>query len=161
MNEKMNTLTEPISEISDYATPIEKTDKLLSSVFNTEPMQVSVIDEKGAVIPPAGDEDAVDADHDHIRSNMYSLIQQGNDALQYAIEIAKTSESPRAFEVVGTLIKNLSDMNLQLLDSHEKKQKLKGKKEEQQPQKIVNNSVVFTGTTAEINKMLDQMKKEQ
>ena len=135
---------------------------LLSSVFNTEPMQqVSVIDERGAVIPPAGDEDTVDADHDHIRSNMYSLIQQGNDALQYAIEIAKTSESPRAFEVVGTLIKNLSDMNLQLLDSHEKKQKLKGKKEEQQPQKIVNNSVVFTGTTAEINKMLDQMKKEQ
>lgn len=154
-------MTEPTSEISDYATPIEKTDKLLSSVFDTEPMQVSVIDEKGAVIPLNDSQDAVETDHDHIRSNMYSLIQQGNDALQYAIEIAKTSESPRAFEVVGTLIKNLSDMNLQLLDSHEKKQKLKGKKEESQPQKIVNNSVVFTGTTAEINKMLEQMKKEQ
>lgn len=150
-------------EIKDFQTPIEKTDHLLGSVFNTEPMSVTVIDEKGVVpVESQTDTENVDADHVHVRANMYSLLQQGNDALQYALELAKSSDSPRAFEVVGTLMKNLSDMNLQLLDTHEKKQKLKAKKEETtNPQKVVNNSVIFTGTTHEINKMLEQMKREQ
>lgn len=149
-------------EVKDFQTPIEKTDHLLGSVFNTEPMSVTVIDERGVVPVEAESEtENIDADHVHVRANMYSLLQQGNDALQYALELAKSSDSPRAFEVVGTLMKNLSDMNLQLLDTHEKKQKLKGKKEEASPQKIVNNSVVFTGTTDEINKMIEKMRKEQ
>lgn len=159
----MDTMLERNTENLEFKTPIEKTDHLLSSVFKTEQMDLSVIDVKGDVVVPDTHEDnEVDVDHKHIRSNMYNLLQQGNDALQYALELAKTSESPRAFEVVGTLMKNLSDMNLQLLDTHDKKQKLKTKKEEAStPQKIVNNSVVFNGTTAEINKMLEQMKKEQ
>jgi hypothetical protein len=93
---------------------------------------------------------------------MYSLLQQGQDALQYALELAKGSDSPRAFEVVGTLMKNLSDMNLQLLDTHEKKQKISGKKtEEPGPQKVVNNSIVFQGSTKDLYNMLQNMKKEQ
>jgi hypothetical protein len=89
-------------------------------------------------------------------------MQQGQDALHYALELAKQSDSPRAFEVVGSLMKNLSDMNLQLLDTHEKKAKLSSKKEETPgPQKVVNNSIVFQGSTTELNKMLENMRKEQ
>lgn len=144
------------------ATPLEKIDNSLSEVFETQKMDLSVIDTNNEIIlEDEGDDKNVETDADHVRANMYSLLQQGNDALQYALELAKQSDSPRAFEVVGTLMKNLSDMNMQLLDSHEKKQKLRGKKEEVQPQKIVNNSIVFNGKTADLNKMLDQMKKEQ
>lgn len=156
-NKNMNTLTPQTSETQEFDTPLEKIDNSLSEVFNTNPMDVTVIDEQGVVAP---DED-IDVDYSHVRSNMYSIIQQGNSALQYALELAKSSDSPRAFEVVGTLMKNLSDINIQLLDSHEKKLKIKKPKEQEQPQKVVNNSIVFTGTTNEINKMLEQMKKEQ
>ena len=154
---------EQIIEIDSPATPQEKVDKNLSTIFGVPPMEVSVIDDQGVVPPQEGsDNELIQADTNHVRSNMYSLLQQGQDALQYALELAKQSDSPRAFEVVGTLMKNLSDMNLQLLDTHEKKQKLSGKKtEEQGPQKVVNNSIVFQGSTKDLYNMLQNMKKEQ
>jgi len=134
-------------------------------VFGTERMEVSVVDNSGGVVVPQEETDdaEVDTDSNFVRSNMYGLLQQGNDALQYALELAKQSDSPRAFEVVATMMKNLADMNMQMLDAHDKKQKLKGvrKKEEQTgPQKVVNNSIVFQGSTAELNKMLDNMRRE-
>ena len=160
---KMKEKTEQIIETESPATPLEKIDRNLSSVFGAKPMEMTIIDDAG-VVPPAGetDKELIDSDANHVRSNMYSLLQQGQDALIYAIELAKQSDSPRAFEVVGTLMKNLSDMNLQLLDTHEKKQKLAGKKtDDAQPQKIVNNSIVFQGSTKELHQMIQNMKKEQ
>lgn len=127
-------------------------------------MDVTVVDDQG-VVPPAADteKELVDADANHVRSNMYSLLQQGQEALIYALELAKQSDSPRAFEVVGTLMKNLSDMNLQLLDTHEKRQKLSAPKKEEAggPQKVVNNSIVFQGSTKDLYQMLQTMKKDQ
>ena len=60
-------------------------------------------------------------------------------------------------------MKQLADMNMQMLDAHEKKAKLKAptKKDETTPQKVVNNSIVFSGSTADLNRMLNDMKKEQ
>lgn len=153
-----------IIETDSPATPLEKVDRNLSNIFGAERMEVALVDDQG-VVPPAADTDKelVNADANHVRSNMYSLLQQGQEALIYALELAKQSDSPRAFEVVGTLMKNLSDMNLQLLDTHEKKQKLTGKKTEeaQNPQKVVNNSIVFQGSTKELHQMIQAMKKEQ
>ena len=156
----MDKKTEQILEIESPATPLEKIDQNLSSLFGTAPMEMTVIDDKGAMVDIQ--DGSVDADANHVRSNMYSLLQQGQEALLYALELAKQSDSPRAFEVVGTLMKNLSDMNMQLLDAHEKKQKIKQpKKEESGPQKVVNNSIVFQGSTADLNRMLNDMRKEQ
>jgi hypothetical protein len=157
-------MTEQITETDSPATPLEKIDKNLSSIFGTEPMDVvpstSMVP---AIVPEAeSDKEEIEADAAFVRSNMYSLMQQGQDALHYALELAKQSDSPRAFEVVGSLMKNLSDMNLQLLDTHEKKAKLNSKKEETPgPQKVVNNSIVFQGSTTELNKMLEDMRKAQ
>lgn len=149
-----------VTEFDSPSTPMEKIDQNLSNLFGTKPMEMTVIDSAGAVISESND--ALDTDADHVRSNMYALLQQGNDALQYALELAKQSDSPRAFEVVGTLMKNLSDMNMQLLDAHDKKQKIKKPaKDEPGPQKVVNNSIVFQGSTADLNRMLNDMRKEQ
>lgn len=151
-----------VNQQQSPTTPLEKVDRNLSTIFGTEPMEVTVIDDKG-VVPPEVDtpEEQVDQDADYVRGNMYSLMQQGQDALRYALDLAKQSDSPRAFEVVGTLMKNLSDMNMQMMDMHDKKQKLKGKPEKQEgPSKVVNNSIVFQGSTADLNRMLSDMKKE-
>lgn len=153
-----------IIETDSPATPLEKVDRNLSNIFGAERMDVTVVDDQG-VVPPAADteKELVDADANHVRSNMYSLLQQGQEALIYALELAKQSDSPRAFEVVGTLMKNLSDMNLQLLDTHEKRQKLSAPKKEEAggPQKVVNNSIVFQGSTKDLYQMLQTMKKDQ
>lgn len=105
-------------------------------------------------------EQSVEADYNHTRSNLYKLLQSGEDALQHALEIAKSSEHPRAFEVVGNLVKQLADVNHQLLDLSEKKQKLlqSSKQKEDAPTNVTNNAI-FVGSTHELNKMLSNMTK--
>lgn len=135
-------------------------DGILSDVFSTTPMEI--IDTDGKVIPqPQEGLSQSDADADNARSNIYGLIDQGSNALDYAIELAKSSDSPRAFEVVGTLLKTIADMNSQLLDIHSKKQALNKKQEVQTdgPQKVVNNSIVFQGSTTDLQRMLKDMRK--
>jgi hypothetical protein len=166
LNEKIMKLqTEQIVESESPSTPLEKLDKNLSSIFGTELMDVVPSTSNVPAIVPEADthSEEITADAAYVRSNMYSLMQQGQDALQYAIDLAKQSDSPRAFEVVGSLMKNLSDINMQLLDSHEKKSKLIAPKKDEPagPQKVVNNSIVFQGSTADLNRMLNDMKKEQ
>ena len=149
------------------STSLEKVDRNLSSIFDTAPMDTTLLDANNRVVAQLPEADVaerqkIDTDADFARNNIYTLVQQGQDALQYAIDLAKQSDSPRAFEVVGSLLKNLTDMNMQLLDSHEKKAKINAarKQPDATPEKVVNNSIVFNGTTAQLNDMLKTMKRE-
>lgn len=101
--------------------------------------------------------DAVEDDAEYARQNIRSLIDKGNDAATHIVEIAKQSEHPRAFEVAATMLKNLADMNKDLLEIQKRKQDL-------QP-KITNNTqnltidkAVFVGSTAELLKQLKENK---
>lgn len=157
-------------------TPLTKVDNSLSEVFNTAPMVVQTDTKDIVIVPEVADtapepvDKNIEVDAGAARSNLYGLLQQGQDALQYAIELAKQSDKPSAFEAVSNMIKTLTETNLQLLDVIEKKQKLmrpggaNGKitKEEQQgvAQNVTNNSV-FVGSTAELAKMLADMKGDK
>jgi hypothetical protein len=160
----MNDETQKIVDLDSPATPLEKIDRSLSDVFGTTPIEVEAR-EVSPLVNQAEEQpnEQVVTDHNFARSNMYSLMQQGQDALLYAIDLAKQTESPRGFEVVATMMKNLADMNSQLLDLHEKKSRIVKPVVDKpaEAQKTVNNTVVFTGTTAEINKILNDMRKDQ
>ena len=76
----------------------------------------------------------------------------------HALDVAKASENPRAFEVVGGLMKQLADINHQLLDLSEKRQKMSApKKNDPAGNQITNNNAFFVGSTTELNKMLNNM----
>ena len=66
--------------------------------------------------------DVVDDDAEFARQNIRDLIVKGNDAASHIVEIAKQSEHPRAFEVAAGMLKNLSDMNKDLLEIQKRKQ---------------------------------------
>jgi hypothetical protein len=134
----------------------------LDKVFNTEPIKTEIITQSGEVIVPKTNttDEAVEYDYDKTRSNLHSLLSQGQEALMHALEVAKQSEHPRAFEVVGNLVKQLADVNHQLLDLTEKKQKLQKKEDKQERPQTVNNNAYFVGSTAELNKMLQNLKGE-
>lgn len=131
----------------------------LNDTFNLRPLDTEIITRDGEVIVPKAEstDAAVDYDYDRTRSNLHNLLNQGQEALMHALEVAKQSEHPRAFEVVGNLVKQLADVNHQLLDLTEKKQKLQSKKEKESPQSITNNAI-FVGSTTELNKMLNDMR---
>lgn len=104
-----------------------------------------------------------DIDYEASRSNLHNLLMQGQTALQHALDVAQQSEHPRAFEVVGTLIKQLADVNEQLLSLSERRVKLKNstpQKQEDSKQQAnsITNNAIFVGSTAELSKVLKDMK---
>lgn len=135
-------------------------DDKLSKVFDVEPIENSkteIITARGEVINE--NSTAIDYDYDATRTNLHSILQQGQDALNHALAVAKQSEHPRAFEVVGGLMKHLSDINHQLLDLHKKKQVLDRPKEEESKERNVTNNSIFVGSTTDLSKMLDDLRK--
>ena len=134
-----------------------KIDDTLSEVFNTIPQQkeLEVIDNTtGEVIKTS--EGKIETDYETTRANLRELLITGQNALYHALEVAKQSEHPRAFEVVGNLMKQLADVNQQLLDIHLQKQKLDAPKKG--TDKVTNNAI-FVGSTAELNKLINKMNK--
>lgn len=136
------------------------TDDKLSEVFNVEPMdKTEVIKADGTVLPPKSkkQEENIDFDYNRTRDNLHGLLVNGQDALVNALEIAKQSEHPRAFEVVGNLIKQLADVNEQLLNLHERKQKLDNPGGKEDKKGVTNNNAIFVGSTSELNKLLNDL----
>jgi len=148
----------------------ENMNDALSEIFGVEVEPATFEDKRGAltIIPEVetSDDDLETMDHDHqnARKNLSHLIQQGHEALEYALLIAKESESPRAFEVVAGLIKSISDVNTQLLDTHRTKQQMKINELKKNGDKSISNTTtnncLFVGSTAELSKMISNMKRE-
>lgn len=138
-----------------------KPNQTLNDVFDIKTTSVEVIDHNGEVIIPEAKstDEAVDYDYDKTRNNLHSLLSQGQEALHHALEVAKSSEHPRAFEVVGNLVKQLADVNHQLLDLTEKKQKMKKADPAPQQASVTNNNAFFVGSTHELKKMIQDMSK--
>ena len=140
-----------------------KADDNLSKIFDVEPLKPGEVASVGQEIVPTSNkvEENVDYDYDSARNNLHKLLNQGQDALYHALEIAKQSEHPRAFEVVGNLMKQLADTNEQLLALSERKQKLDApRQQEGQPKgQVTNNNAIFVGSTSELSKLINDMKK--
>ncbi|NBP55028.1 terminase [bacterium] len=140
-------------------------DDKLSEVFNSEKIKVSETAEPFTnleVISPkevANDkENTIANDFNTSRANLHNLLIKGEEALKHSLEIAKQSEHPRAFEVVGNMIKQLADVNQQLLDLH--KQQADVGRVQKQESKTVNNNV-FIGSTNELNKIIKNYKETE
>jgi len=96
-----------------------------------------------------------DVDYNYARENYYNLIERNQDAVEEMLEIAKQSEHPRSFEVVGQLIKAGLEANESLMKLHKTKKELSIEKGG--PGVAVNNAV-FVGSTAELQKLLKVKK---
>ena len=92
-----------------------------------------------------------DTDFRYTRENLYNLLERGQDAVEELLEIAKQSEHPRAFEVVGQLIGKLTETNKELMGLHKTKKELSIEKSGGD---VNVNNAVFVGSTAELQKLL-------
>ncbi len=95
-----------------------------------------------------------DKDYEYNRAELYRLIDQGQEAVQGALEVAQESGHPRAFEVATNAMKQVADMTDKLMDLQKKVKDLD--EEKRGPSKVTNNAM-FVGSTAELQKMLKQM----
>ena len=103
-------------------------------------------------VPVIRNDDSGDSEIDfqYARENLYNLIERGQDGLEEMLEIAKSSEHPRAMEVFGQLIGKLTETNKELLNLHKTKKDIS--QETSGPKNVSNN--LFVGSTAELQKFL-------
>lgn len=136
-------------------------DKSLSEVFDIEAETPKGVVKQLVINDDVAKTDVtkVESDFDDARKNLQILLMQGEDALMGALEVAKQSEHPRAFEVVGNLIKQLADVNQQLMDLHKQKQQLEGTNESGSKKSVTNNNAIFVGSTTDLNKMIHKLTK--
>ena len=135
---------------------MKKLNANLSDIFDVEPIKE---EEKTILLPVTVEaSDPINADADFARNNIRELVTQGNQAVDELMLIARDGQHPRAFEVLSGLIKNLADMNKDLLEIHKRKKDLVPKAESQNNLNI--DKAVFVGSTAELVKMLKTQKQE-
>ena len=124
-----------------------KEDKIANSLDLTpivdEPKPVNAIVEKSF-------ENIPKKDLEYSRENLYHLIERGRDALDGILNLADQSQSPRAYEVAGQIIKTMTDTNRDLIDLQVKAKDLFDEKLD--PHTINNN--LFVGNTAELTKLM-------
>ena len=135
---------------------MKKLNTNLSELFDVEPIkEESKVETLPAVVEYA---DPVNADAEFARDNIRELVTQGNQAVNELMLIARDGQHPRAFEVLSGLMKNLADMNKDLLEIQKRKKDLAPKAESQNNLNI--DKAVFVGSTAQLVKMLKNQKQE-
>ena len=106
-------------------------------------------------VPPKVDKDDRTKDYEYTRGELYSLIDQGQEAVRGALEVAQESGHPRAYEVAVAAMKHVADMTEKLQDLHKKMKDLDA--EAKKGPSSVTNNAMFVGSTTELQKMLKQM----
>jgi hypothetical protein len=138
--------TEPTQTPKQITVEAEET---TSSIVSTQPQVPEIIS--------TGDD--IEDDYIVARKKINELIDKSQQALDGMLNVALASDSPRAYEVVGQLIKTTGDTAKDLLDLQARKKKLK--EEEPKKQNIeTQNNIVFAGSTQELLKALKAEKEK-
>ena len=105
------------------------------------------------------DEEDVEKDYKYSRAQLYSLVEKGQEAVDGALDVAQQSDSARAYEVAGQLIKHVADTADKLVDLQKKMKEIDEVNTKQNTTNVTNNSL-FVGSTSELQKMLKKTMKD-
>ena len=105
------------------------------------------------------DKEDLTKDYEYSRAQLYSLVEKGQEAVDGALDVAQQSDSARAYEVAGQLIKHVADTADKLVDLQKKMKEIDEVNTKQNTTNVTNNSL-FVGSTADLQKMLKKVSKE-
>mgnify|MGYP001472978005 FL=1 len=144
---------ETIENIDKQVDP-KTVDTKLDEVFEIAP---TAKNEPVVYKKPEVNDDGMDTDFQYARENIYNVIERGSDAMEGLLEVARETEHPRAYEVVGQLVDKLTNANKELMGLHKTKKSMSDEVV-RSPQNVTN--ALFVGSTADLQKMLKQKSKE-
>ena len=133
---------------------MSKVDGKLNDTFEVEVVEDSLPTESN----DDSDDRKEDTQTDYIQSrdNFYELVEKGKEALDGAMDIARETDQPRAYEVVAQLLKNVTETNKEIIELQKRMEDLKA-----HDRKLGNtniNNALFVGSTADLQKMLQDNK---
>jgi hypothetical protein len=80
----------------------------LDDAFNIIPKD---FDDSTEIVEVDSDLDHIESDYQYSRNQLYKLIQKGQKAIDGIIDVASSSDHPRAYEVAFQGMKHVSDIN--------------------------------------------------
>jgi hypothetical protein len=129
--------------------------KNLSDVFDIAPIPEDKKEKLSTVLvkynEPDLKQDLTDA-YQQSKENLQGIIDQGQEAMEEILNIAKAGQHPRAFEVYGGLLKNMVDANKELLNIQKQMREMDEEKKKQSGTNI--DKAIFVGSTSELSKLL-------
>jgi hypothetical protein len=136
----------------------------LNETFNTEPEEVSIVhaeveSEVDKIEKISSSVDDIKKDYEYSRGQLYSIIEKGQEAINGILELAQESDSPRAYEVAGQLIKNVADATDKLMDLQKKLKDIEEERGVKGPTNVTN--ALFVGSTADLAKLLKQQSNQE
>ena len=146
-----NQETQPQEQTSKFAGIEDALD------VKTEIMQTDTSIKKVEPSADISDKQQLKKDYEYTRGNLYTLIDKGQEAVDGILEVAQSSDHPRAYEVAALMIKNVADTTEKLIDLQRKMKEL-----DAEDKKVTNNTTnaLFVGSTTDLQKMLKNINKD-
>jgi hypothetical protein len=151
-------INDALNEKFDLSEPPEANTELAvqapASVTAPEPETTSV-----AVVEAGTDQ--VTEDLTKARNTITKAIDQGIASMQELANVAKNSEHPRAYEVMATMLKTISEMSKDLVDLQETRRSLNRNDEQSDTPTVKNQQNIFVGSTQELLQLINSADNVQ
>ena len=131
-------------------------DDPIGKSLGVSPMQTNAVT---TIIAKAHDDSAIQ-DFESARANIVLMVDSAKEAIDSLSQIATSSQHPRAFEVLAKLIDTGVNASKSLLELQSKIREIKQVDEPINSQAKTINNNLFVGSTAELQKIIKQMKNE-
>lgn len=88
-----------------------------------EPNEIEILDNNTDIAPAENNEadSQFNEDFEFARNNMKEISKVGMNAIKELSYVARDSQTPRIYEVLSKMMKDVSDINATIIDNHSKK----------------------------------------
>ena len=138
---------------------MSKTHNALSEALGIENAVEIIPPKQVEVINTPHEDNDVEADYNLSRKTFRSLIDKGNAAMENLTDLAKESESPRAYEVLATMMRTIADTTKDLYDLQKKTKDLKGARRDEPT--VTVEKAVFIGSPSDLLKKIKEEKQSE
>lgn len=136
---------------------MKKNDALSEALGIENAIEIIPPSKEPEIINTPHEDDDIKADYNLSRRTFRELIHKGNQAMESLTDLAKESESPRAYEVLATMMRTVADTTKDLYDLQKKTKDLRDDGKKEQPNVTVEKAV-FVGSPTDL---LKKIKEEQ
>jgi hypothetical protein len=131
----------------------------IGNALNLAPIDNSSGDKFVNDLIASAHDDSAKQDFELARANIHTMIMNGQEAMETLSQIASSSQHPRAFEVLAKLMDTMLNANKDLMTLQEKIREIDAADSPiSDKAKTINNNL-FVGSTSELQKVLQDMKK--
>lgn len=127
----------------------------LEKALNVETEIVQTKSQVKKIVKNLSSSENIEYDFDQSRNNLYHLMDAATRAAESALEVAQSTDHPRAYEVATNSIKIAAEVTEKIIGLQQKLKDLTEEKPQVASSKTVNNSL-FVGSTAELQQFLKQ-----